>query len=514
MREFNTFGPVDPRLHYHVNRLAVKAAMRAKIEKGRYFTLNAARQTGKTTLFREVIAELEAEGAYFGVLLDFELLSHFQPARMYERLGQELEEWRARWPQAPAPTPMRDHGDFADWLRLTVRQMDRRGLLIIDEFDALPPEIIQALLSQFRGMYLKRGQSGNDGVHSVILVGVRNIPSLLGGTQSPFNIADQFTVPYFTPDEVADLLGQHTAETGQPFTPDVVAAITRETGGQPFLVNRLGQLLSEELAPDRGRPITRADLDYALALLLTENNTHFSSILSRATPHRASLWRLLFYDERRTNFLDPVTQELIMYGVLRVVEDARGLRYARLSNPIYRKMLLLRFIPPPEQLPVNGNGALSRYVIEGVLNFDGLLDSFRAFTEEHGVRLLRSEATGRPLEISGQYLLLSYLSAALNSVGGHVTIESLSSAGEMDLLAFYREQRFIVETKIWRGRASYEQGQVQLAGYLRAASLEKGYLVMFDENVELNPMLAEFGPVFEAVTEEKTVRVHLLGINV
>lgn len=41
------------------------------------------------------------------------------------------------------------------------------------------------------------------------------IPSLLGGTQSPFNIADQFTVPYFTPAEVADLLTQHTTEMGR-----------------------------------------------------------------------------------------------------------------------------------------------------------------------------------------------------------------------------------------------------------------------------------------------------------
>ena len=81
MREFNTFGPVNPKYHYHVNRLAVKAAMRQKIEKGRYFTLNAARQTGKTTLFREVIAEMEAEGGYFGVLLDFGSLKGFAGRR-------------------------------------------------------------------------------------------------------------------------------------------------------------------------------------------------------------------------------------------------------------------------------------------------------------------------------------------------------------------------------------------------------------------------------------------------
>ena len=43
MREFNIFGPVDPRIHYHVDRVAVKAALREKIDKGRYVTLNAAR---------------------------------------------------------------------------------------------------------------------------------------------------------------------------------------------------------------------------------------------------------------------------------------------------------------------------------------------------------------------------------------------------------------------------------------------------------------------------------------
>ena len=112
-------------------------------------------------------------------------------------------------------------------------------------------------------------------------------------------------------------------------------------------------------------------------------------------------------------------------------------------------------------------------MVNGQLDFDRLLDGFKGFMEEHGVRLLRSEATGRPLEISGQYLLLSYLTAALKSIGGHVTIESLSSAGEMDILAFYRGQRFIVETKIWYSMAAYEQGQAQLTAYLTAAGFTR-----------------------------------------
>ena len=514
MREFNTLGPVYADRHYHVNRLAVKAELRALIEKGRYITLNAGRQTGKTTLFREVIEELEVTGDYFGILLDFESLSAFNAENFYEELGWLLREWREEMqPSAPEPQPMRHHGDFVRWLRATMQVLGKNGLLIIDEFDAIRSDIIEPMLSLFRGMYLKKNEAKSSSVHSIILVGVRNLPSLLGGTQSPFNIAEQFAVPYFSTAEVAELFAEYVAETGQPIAPEVIAGIVNETEGQPFLVNRLGQILTQEVVPERERPIKEADLNYALARLVGENNSHFYSMLSKATPHRQRLLPMLFYNQSRTDFLDDGTQELIMYGVLRVVEDENSLRYARLGNPIYRKMLLLRFATPPEPLPIDG-GLVHRYLVDGLLNFDALLDHFRAFMTEHGVRLLKSAKTGRPLEISGQYLLLSYLTAALDTIQGYVTLESVSSAGEIDIMAFYRSQRFIVETKVWYDMARYEAGKVQLLRYLTAAGLHKGYLVIFDEQLDQNPLLADQSELFEVTVDEKILRIYLVGVEV
>lgn len=520
MREFNTLGPVNPREHYHVNRVAVKAAMRAKIKKGRYFTLNAGRQTGKTTLFREVMAELAADEGYFGILVSFETLRGYGRRDFYYWLQRKVYESMVgsadidlntlAWLET---TKITDHNSFGLMLSHLCQRVGRRGVLIIDEFDAVAPRFAELILSVLREMYLRRDQPALPTLHSVILVGVRNIPSLLGGTQSPFNIAEQFTVPYFTPDEVADLLSQHTAETGQVIAPMTVSAIFLETEGQPFLVNRLGQLLTQDIVPARNETIQPTHLNYALALLLRENNTHFASIVSKATPHRAVLLPTLLYDERRTDFLDPVTQDLIMYGVLREVEEEPHLRVARVANPIYRKMLLLRFSRPSHDLQLNG-AVRNRYLHNGALDFDGLLDSFHAFMREHGVRLLRSEASGRPLEISGQYLLLSYLTAALNTVGGLVTIESLSSAGEIDLLAFYQGQRFIIETKIWYGPAAFGRAKTQLAAYVRAASLPTGYLVIFDENVMDNPLRADHGEVFEANEGDERLRVYLIGVRV
>ncbi|MCP4701736.1 MAG: hypothetical protein GY862_33490 [Gammaproteobacteria bacterium] len=52
MREFNTSGPCNPALHYTVMREALIAEGKEKVRKGRYFTLFAPRQTGKTTYFQ------------------------------------------------------------------------------------------------------------------------------------------------------------------------------------------------------------------------------------------------------------------------------------------------------------------------------------------------------------------------------------------------------------------------------------------------------------------------------
>jgi hypothetical protein len=99
-------------------------------------------------------------------------------------------------------------------------------------------------------------------------------------------------------------------------------------------------------------------------------------------------------------------------------------------------------------------------------------------------------------------------------MGGHVMIEPLVSAGEMDLAVLYREQRCIVETKIWYGLAAFEQGKAQLVDHLKATGLPKGYLVVFDERREANPLLAEQGDVFELEVDGKQLRVYLIAVKV
>jgi hypothetical protein len=62
--------------------------------------------------------------------------------------------------------------------------------------------------------------------------------------------------------------------------------------------------------------------------------------------------------------------------------------------------------------------------------------------------------------------------------------------------------------------AAYEQGQAQLAAYLTAAGLAKGYLVIFDEKLATNPLIGPQGEIFEVVVGEKTLRVYLIAVQV
>ncbi|MEZ4865701.1 MAG: hypothetical protein R3C14_30595 [Caldilineaceae bacterium] len=50
MREFNIFGPVDPKIHYHIDRVAVKSDLRVRIGrpvKPHFFKLKTKKQSTK-----------------------------------------------------------------------------------------------------------------------------------------------------------------------------------------------------------------------------------------------------------------------------------------------------------------------------------------------------------------------------------------------------------------------------------------------------------------------------------
>ena len=75
----------------------------------------------------------------------------------------------------------------------------------------------------------------------------------------------------------------HTAETGQRFTPEAVAAVWDQTRGQPWLVNALAKEMCfehEELHL-RDRPLAERDVFEACEALILRRETHLDQLTDK-----------------------------------------------------------------------------------------------------------------------------------------------------------------------------------------------------------------------------------------
>ena len=70
MKEFNTTGSCNPQRHYMVDTEKRFKAVESLIDKGKYFTINRARQYGKTTMLQTIRRRMS--GRYLVIQTSFE----------------------------------------------------------------------------------------------------------------------------------------------------------------------------------------------------------------------------------------------------------------------------------------------------------------------------------------------------------------------------------------------------------------------------------------------------------
>jgi hypothetical protein len=83
--------PCNPALHYTVMREALIAKGFDKVRKGRYFTLFAPRQTGKTTYFQLLLEAVRSEG-FTPIWISFEKLKTVNRDIFYQDLNHQLHQ--------------------------------------------------------------------------------------------------------------------------------------------------------------------------------------------------------------------------------------------------------------------------------------------------------------------------------------------------------------------------------------------------------------------------------------
>jgi len=502
-RTFETRGPVDPERNYIVPRTNEIADLVERIKQGRYIVIFAPRQTGKTTFFRWAIEALEAEDkTYFPLQLDFEEYKNLEPSAFYGYLRQDILggiEKRFQKRQAvPSDALLKflsnskitDHVSMRGFFeQLAGYLKNQRVVIIIDEFDGIPQAAVSDFLYSLRRIYLSATQSRCP--YSVGIVGVKSIIQLnYDRSVSPFNIQDEFALHNFTLNQVRDLFDQYTEETGQAFAPDVIANLHQQTAGQPFLVNRMAQILTEEMGIPLSETITKAHFDEAHKQILQERNVNISHLVTnirRDKRFERLLMEVCSYEKGLPfNFDNEFISELATYGVLKAGADG----YCEIANPIYQYRIMRAFQPlfnglEREYLPEDTDAGFLDYLSgDGNINMRSLLKNFRDFIARAGYRLLEVPET--PSEFVGQDLLFAYLDTFVRIVRGFMYLEVRTGRGRIDLIILHRSpatsatEKYIVETKIWEGKSLYQAGNSQLAEYLKLEGVTEGYYVVFD----------------------------------
>ena len=506
MRTFGTQGPVTPEENYVVSRTAEIADFTDRVKAGKYIVLFAPRQTGKTTLFRSAMDTLIAD-TYFPIQLNFEAYVDLTPAAFYgyliKDIHREIERVFEKRNATPSETlnqffddtEVTDHLSMRNFFEqlphfLTHPDNGQKVVLIIDEFDAIPPDAVRGFLHSLRYIYL--GQSEVRCPYSVGIVGVKNITQLnYDRSISPFNIQDEFHLPNFTLAQVGELLEQYTEEVGQAFAPEVITAIHKQTAGQPFLVNRCAQILTEEMNIPKNETITLVHFSKAHRQLLRERNTNIDHLIVniRKKPRfERILMRITAYEDGLDfNLRDEDIDELATYGV--ISEGVDGM--CEIANPIYLYSILQAFKPAvngleQEYFPEDTADGFRDYLTStGQIEMEALLDNFRDFIARAGFKILQVPDT--PQESVGRHLLLAYIEQFVKLVGGMMYIEAQTGRGRIDLLITHNQRKYIVETKVWRGEVSYQTGKKQLAAYLKLEDAREGYYVVFDHRNNPTP---------------------------
>ncbi|MBQ3797999.1 MAG: AAA family ATPase [Butyrivibrio sp.] len=515
MKKFNTTAVCIPGKHYMVDLSERVKEIKMLVDDGKYFTINRARQYGKTTTLSALEESLSKE--YDVISIDFQditgadyldenefvkgLAGVFCDAKdnMDIPLSGECYEQFHKLSTQENDAKLNDIFRIFDRL---CKDSEREVVLIIDEVDtATNNQVFLDFLGKLRSGYLKKEKNPKYKTFtSVILAGVTDVKHLKAKIRpedqhkvnSPWNIAADFDIDMSLSEEgIRGMLEEYESDHHTGMDTAAIAKQIREyTNGYPYLVSRICQLIDEKLVPEMFNTLSDAWTEYgvdeAVKKILSEsNNPLFDSLTGKLTNYpdlkeklRAILMRgetiaWLPYDEHQ--------QQLFMYGIIRNNHNT-----VAVSNRMFEMLLYTHFIGESDQ-----NNDLKQIAAENKSIFvekDGWLNVpkiMEHFIKEHN--RIHGDNDERFLEAEGRERFITYIAGVINGTGTYSVEEQTRDHKRTDLVIHYLGRRYVVELKIWRGERYNAEGEEQIKGYLDRFGLDTGYLLSFNFNNNKKP---------------------------
>lgn len=500
---FNTAGPCQPDIHYVLPPLARVnlTELESLVSARKYFVLHAPRQTGKTTCLLALEKHLNERGELRALYVNVEpaqaarenveaamrTIASELAGRAARVLGDPFMEGRFQQVLSADGAGNALKSLLGKWAANSPRPI----VLMLDEVDALIGDTLISVLRQLRAGYADRPQAFPQ---TVVLCGVRDVRDyrihsnaqkeiITGG--SAFNIkAKSLRLGDFTRADLEALYAQHTAATGQGFTPEALDLAWDLTRGQPWLTNALAQEACFDMAEGRNRslPVDAPRFEAAAENLILRRDTHLDQLTDKLREDRVRrvIQPMLAGQTAEGRFRPDDIQYTLDLGLIR--REANG--ELNLANRIYQEVI-------PRELTADTQSGLYQqtawYVqTDGQLDLAKLLEAFQEFFRENSEAWLERF----DYQEAGPHLLLQAFLQRIVNGGGRIDREYALGRRRVDLLVRWpygeerprREQKAVIELKVRHKsrEATVTEGLAQTVAYADRCGAAEAHLVVFD----------------------------------
>ena len=460
------------------------------IDAEEYFTINRARQFGKTTTLDQLYRILKDK--YIVLSISFEGLGDIafsseerfcssftnmvsKMLKVNNVSNEIISDWES------------DNNSFEDLsnsITKLSRATDKEVILFIDEVDkSSNNQLFLHFIGMLRNKYLDRSKGLDYTFKSVILAGVYDVKNLKlkvrseeeAKYNSPWNIAADFKIDMsFNPKEIASMLIEYEKDANTGMKIDAISSeIYKYTNGYPFLVSKLCKMIDEEL--DKNWTIKGIEL--ALKILFDERNTLFDDLIKNIENYKV-LYDLAYDITIRNNIIsyNSNAHELgIMFSIFKN-ENGRLIIHNKIFEIIlYNYLIAKKYI---EEIGIK----LHDYTAKGLYeNEDGTLDIKRALLKyQEYMKSVYSDKDKDFIERQGRLLFLAFFKPIINGQGFYFVESHTGFDKRQDVVITFGNKKYIIELKVWRGNEYHQKGIKQLEEYLNLENADEGYLVIYN----------------------------------
>jgi hypothetical protein len=318
-----------------------------------YCALLGPRLCGKTYLLRFIESNLARLLGWNCIYIDLQgMRDNTQQAffadlirliaqRLAEQTGQNLP---------PPEEELASSAVFRAFLSESLESLSSDLVLIIDPLEAIPTDLVQALLTSLRAAYMD--QQDMEYQLTVVASGALSLATLAVGESSPFRgIARRVFVGDLSDQDSRTLIQELLAEEGIGATRPALDRLLSATRGDIYLIRKISQCCADLASSHTHRQIRTRDVTYITDRFLRDEVFKYAPLLEairliEEDPDLLHCTLLLLGEDSvpRSELPLPLSPDLDPLYLTGVVETVDGDKY-RLQNLIYRRFLAQHFTP-------------------------------------------------------------------------------------------------------------------------------------------------------------------------